>query len=76
MFGLSPAMTGAVIGLALGLFNYVILRTVSGSLGEKQGTVQREGGTGSVLRVAALADLVIFPIAGYAIGHFFFTPAT
>lgn len=77
MFGMSPAMTGAVIGLALGVMNFIILRIVADRTTDKAkpATVERQGGTGAVLKIAAIGDLIIFPIAGYAIGYFFFTPA-
>ncbi|MEL6299655.1 MAG: hypothetical protein AAFQ45_13905 [Pseudomonadota bacterium] len=76
---MSPALTGAVVGLILGLASFFAIRFASRVIEAnraKGGAVMRQGVNSRVLRFAGWADLLFYPLAGYAIGYFFFTPAT
>ena len=67
MFGMSPALTGGIIGLAFGVFSFLVLSPricdwIEAREGEKQ----------PFLRATAWGDLVLYPAIGYAIGYYWF----
>jgi hypothetical protein len=64
---MSPEMTGLVIGAVFGVANAAILRWMAGraeTLSPGEDGRRRAG----ILRFAALADLVVFPVLGYLLG--------
>lgn len=72
MFGLSPAMTGGIIGLAFGAATFVAIRLMINRLEfsqrEKQNTKQLEA-----MKTMALVDLFLFPVIGYVVGPMIFS---
>jgi len=60
-------MTGAWIGAGLGLLSFVALRWVASTL-EKRKPDADQKRSAAVIRIAAFADLMLFPIIGYVIG--------
>ncbi len=63
----SPEMTGLFIGAFFGVANFAILRWMA-----SRTETQMQGADGrrraGILRIAALADLVVFPALGYLLG--------
>jgi len=58
----TAALVGLAIGVLLGVVNYMVL-------GRLAGRVEMEE-TRRVLRLVALIDLVVLPVAGYLIGAY------
>jgi hypothetical protein len=57
-------MTGALIGAALGLAGYVVIRMAASQIeGLRPSPEQRR--RADILRAVGLADLLVFPIIGY-----------
>jgi hypothetical protein len=71
VFGMSPALTGGIIGLAFGVFSYYALSPPLIRWIERSA---RENGEEPVkgLWAARWFDLVIYPAIGYAIGYYAF----
>ncbi len=63
----SPAMTGAWIGLLLGMVSFALLRHVAGKM-ENARPSDDQKRSAAVIRIAALAELIVFPAIGYVIG--------
>lgn len=64
---LSPAMIGALVGAVLGILGYISLRSVADRIEHMKGTNDPQTAA-KVLRIAALGDLVIFPVVGFFVG--------
>jgi len=64
---LSPAMIGALAGAVLGLIGFVSLRVMATRI-ENMKDANDPKTASKVLRIAALGDLILFPIVGYFIG--------
>ncbi|MEO1719147.1 MAG: hypothetical protein AAFR23_02840 [Pseudomonadota bacterium] len=71
MFGLSPAMTGGVIGLAFGVVTFIALRAMVAKL-EGNATTPVESQQIRTMKRMALIDLFIFPVIGYVVGPMLF----
>jgi hypothetical protein len=63
----SPALTGALIGAILGIASYVGLRVLADRI-ENMRDAENPKTSARVLRIAALADLVLFPVVGFVVG--------
>ena len=63
----SPAMLGALAGAVLGLIGFVSLRAVADRIETMQGTNEPKTAA-QVLRIAALGDLILFPVVGFIVG--------
>ncbi len=63
----SPPMTGALIGAVLGIVSYIGLRILANRI-ETLNDAEDPKTTAKALRIAALADLVVFPVVGFFIG--------
>jgi len=60
-------MIGALAGAAFGLVNFAILRAVAGRMeGDKPTAETRR--TAGILRMVAMADLIVFPVLGFFLG--------
>lgn len=71
MFGMSPALTGGIIGLAFGTFSYYVLSPPIIRWIER--TAERNGEKPIPgLWATRWGDLVLYPAIGYAIGYYFF----
>jgi hypothetical protein len=64
---MSPAMTGAWVGAALGLASFAGLRWIAARVEQGNPDPQQRQSAG-LIRIAALADLMVFPIVGYVLG--------
>jgi hypothetical protein len=60
-------MTGAWIGLLLGMVSFALLRHVAGKM-ENARPSDDQKRSAAVIRIAALAELIVFPAIGYVIG--------
>jgi len=64
---LSPAMIGALAGAVLGVIGFISLRVMATRIENmKEGNDPKTAA--NVLRIAALGDLILFPVVGYFIG--------
>jgi hypothetical protein len=63
----SPALTGALIGAILGIASYIGLRVLADRV-ENMRDAENPKMSARVLRIAALADLVLFPVVGFVVG--------
>ncbi|MGD9784186.1 MAG: hypothetical protein AB7E80_09855 [Hyphomicrobiaceae bacterium] len=70
---MSPEMTGALAGAAFGLVNFAILRMVA-SRAENDKSNPKAKQAGGILRMVALADLIVFPVLGYFLGPIVLAP--
>lgn len=61
---MTPGMIGLAIGLAFGVANYVMLRKLAQRVDMPE--------TKMTLNVVAALDLVIMPLAGWAIGAYIY----
>lgn len=64
---LSPAMIGALVGAVIGLLFYASLRALAARIETMKDAADPKT-TAKALRIAAIADLVIFPVAGFFVG--------
>jgi predicted PurR-regulated permease PerM len=64
---MNPAMTGALLGFAVGFIGFVMLRIVANRI-EKVGATAEPAKTASVMRMVALADWLIFTVIGFVVG--------
>ncbi len=65
----TSAMIGTSAGALFGLFSFFILQGVASHIADsadKRG--EREPASVAAIRIAAWADLVIFPVVGYFVG--------
>jgi hypothetical protein len=64
---LSPGMIGALIGAVLGIVSYITLRVVATRV---EGLKDAKDPTtaAKALRIAAVIDLIIFPVVGFVVG--------
>jgi len=65
---MSPAGMGAAAGAVFGLVNYAALRGVAAHIEQKPGDKSKRASTARIIHGVAVADLVLFPVAGYFIG--------
>ncbi len=63
----SPALTGTLIGAILGIASYIGLRVLADRV-ENMSDAENPKMSARVLRIAALADLVLFPAVGFVVG--------
>lgn len=64
---MSIELIGGLIGAAIGLANFFVLENVAKKLDLKSDSPSTRRGA-KVMRIAAWADLIIFPLVGYYIG--------
>lgn len=64
---MNPAMTGAMLGFAIGFVGFVMLRIVANRI-ESTGATADPAQTARVMRMVALADWLIFTVIGFVIG--------
>ena len=69
---MTPSMSGALIGFAIGFIGFVMLRIVANRV-EKIGATGQPKQTAAMLRMAALADWLIFTGIGFFLGPMFIT---
>ena len=62
MSSLSPAMIGALVGLAFAVMDNVLIRNIANNAARSG-----RGGNASALKLAALSTLVVFPVVGYLV---------
>ena len=67
---MTPSMTGAVIGFAIGFFGFVMLRIVANRI-EKVGATSEPSKTAGLMRMVALADWLLFTLLGFFLGPMF-----
>jgi len=67
---MSPSMTGALLGFAIGFMGFVSLRIVANRI-EKTGTTSNPNRSAGLMRTIALADWLIFTVAGFFLGPLF-----
>ena len=64
---MTPAMTGALLGFAIGFLGFAMLRIVANRI-EKIGATAEPNKTAGVMRMVALADWIIFTVIGFFVG--------
>ena len=69
---MNPAMSGALIGFAIGFMGFVSLRIVANRIEEK-GVTPEPKKTAAVIRIVALADWLLFTVLGFFLGPMMFT---
>ncbi|KUO58078.1 MAG: hypothetical protein APF80_08630 [Alphaproteobacteria bacterium BRH_c36] len=69
---LSPAILGALVGAVLGIVGLISLRAVADRVENMKGTNDPKTAA-QVLRIAALGDLILFPVVGFFVGPMLFT---
>ncbi len=64
---LSPGMIGALVGAVLGIISYITLRSIAARV---EGLKDAKDPTtaAKALRIAAVIDLIIFPVVGFVVG--------
>jgi len=67
---MSWALIGGLVGGVLGLINFAVLQNAAKKMELKADADDGSRGA-KVLRIAAWADLVIFPLVGYFVGPMF-----
>jgi hypothetical protein len=67
---MNAAWAGALIGAVLGLVSYAAIRWAAARV-EQNGEVQQKQSAG-LMRAAAIADLMLFPVIGYFVGPMVF----
>ena len=67
MSPLSPALAGALIGAVIGIAGYIGLRALANRI-ETMPDAKDPQTSAKAIRIAALIDLVIFPVAGFVVG--------
>jgi len=60
-------MTGAWLGAALGLLSFAVLRWAATRM-EQGAPDEHKRRSASLIRMTALADLMLFPVIGYVAG--------
>ena len=68
---MTPAMTGALLGFAVGFMGFVSLRIVANRIEEK-GVTPEPQKTAAVIRMVALADWLLFTVLGFFLGPLVF----
>lgn len=68
MFGLSPALTGGLAGLVLGVISVVIMMAVASQIEREDGGGEEKVRGANLLRAIAWFDLVLFTVVGYFAG--------
>lgn len=68
---MSPTLIGAIAGGIFGLVNFILLQSVAKKVEEAPEKTQGANGP-KFLRVAAWADLIIFPLIGAYVAPMFF----
>ncbi|RFC65246.1 hypothetical protein DYI37_05235 [Fulvimarina endophytica] len=63
-----PAILGALIGLAIGIADYVLLGFVRDRFRQKM-PAERIG-SGVIIEIVRISQLVFFPIAGWYVGAY------
>ena len=64
---MTPALKGAIAGAAIGFGGFIVLRRVA-SMQDGPNATPEQRRMADLLRKAAIADLLIFALAGYFIG--------
>ncbi|MCB1522192.1 MAG: hypothetical protein KDJ37_16700 [Hyphomicrobiaceae bacterium] len=64
---MNATMIGALAGAAFGLVNFIALRMLASRV-EADASSPEKRRSASILRLVALADLLIFPILGFFLG--------
>ena len=67
---MSPAMTGALLGFAVGFVGFVMLRIVANRI-ESTGATAQPSRTAAIMRMVALGDWLIFTLIGFILGPTF-----
>ncbi len=67
MSPLSPALAGALIGAVIGISSYIGLRVLADRI-ETMRDAKDPQNSARAIRIAALIDLVISPVAGFVVG--------
>ncbi len=70
---MSPAMTGTLLGFAIGFIGFVMLRIVANRI-ETVGATDNPGKTAALMRTVALADWLLFTVLGFLLGPMFLAP--
>ena len=71
---MSAAQIGGMIGAVIGLANFVGLRWLADRIDAGQAPGEQAAGSGrgvskaNILRMVAIADLIVFPLLGYFVG--------
>jgi hypothetical protein len=71
---MSPAMTGALLGFAVGFIGFVALRIVANKI-ESTGTTSDPRRAAALMRTVALLDWIIFTAIGFFLGPMFLQQA-
>ena len=67
---MSAAQVGGIFGAVIGLAGFVALRFAADKI---QSSARDDGGNSRVadlLRMLAIADMLLLPLIGYLVGHF------
>lgn len=64
---LSPAIIGALVGAVLGFAGFISLRMVADRVELNKDATDPKTAA-QVLRIAAIGDLIIFPVVGFFVG--------
>ncbi len=64
---MNVALIGGMVGAVLGFVNFAVLQNVAKKL-ELEADAQTNSRGAKVMRIAAWADLVIFPLVGFYVG--------
>ena len=67
---MSPAMTGTLLGFAVGFVGFVMLRIVANRIETKGATAQPKQ-TAAIMRMVALGDWLLFTVLGFVLGPMF-----
>ena len=68
---MSPAMTGAILGFAIGFMGFICLRIVANRI-ESKGVTPEPQKTAAIVRLVASADWLSFTILGFFLGPMMF----
>lgn len=67
---MSPAMTGTLLGFAVGFIGFVSLRIVANRI-ESKGVTAQPKQTAAIMRMVALGDWLLFTVLGFVLGPTF-----